>query len=400
MYQPGKGVHPMTRVRINEEILKMRFEDVYGRFIDGKITTEEAASLLNFSSRTFLRKRNRYEEEDFDGQFDRRLGRISGQRALDKEIEHITKLYQDRYYGYNVRHFHSIARRNHGVNRSYSWTKNKLIRANLVTKGTRGGKHRLRRERRPMAGMMLHQDGSRHLWIPDLGYDIDLIVTMDDATSQITSAFFVEEEGTLSTLMGLRETIGKYGLFCSLYTDRGSHYFYTPEAGGKVDKNRLTHVGRVLRKLGIQHIESYCPQGRGRSERMFGTLQGRLPLELKSARIKTLEAANRYLKEVYLPRHNAEFMVKAQEEKRAYIPWIGNLDDIMCYEEERVVHLDNTVSYNGLTLQIGKSEHRHHYVRTRVVVKEYLNGTIAIFHGPLLIGRYNRLGKKLDRKAA
>jgi hypothetical protein len=390
----------MTRVRINEEILKMRFESVYNRFVNGEITTEEASSLLHFSSRTFLRKRDRYEEEDFDGRFDRRLGRISGQRAADEEVELLTRIYRERYEGYNVRHFHAIARRNHGVKRSYSWTKNKLIRANLVTKSTKGGKHRLRRDRRPMAGMMMHQDGSKHLWIPDLGYPVDLIVTMDDATSEITSAFFVEEEGTISTLQGIQETIMNYGLFCSLYTDRGSHYFYTPEAGGKVDKGRLTHVGRVLKKLGIQHIESYCPQGRGRSERMFGTLQGRLPQELKTARIKTLEGANRYLKEVYLPAHNSEFMVKAESEKRAFIPWVGSFDDLMCYEEDRVVQKDNTVSYKALKLQIGKGEHRYHYVKATVTVKEYLNGTISIFHGPLLIGTYNRHGKKLERKAA
>ncbi len=390
----------MTTVRINEEVLKMRFEEVYSRYMDGKITAEEASSLLHFSSRTFLRKRNRYEEGDFDGRFDRRLGRQSGQRAADEEVEELTRLYRDRYDGYNVRHFHAIAKRQHGVKRSYSWTKNKLIRANLVTKSTRGGKHRLRRDRRPMAGMMLHQDGSKHLWIPDLGYPVDLIVTMDDATSEITSAFFVEEEGTISTLVGIKETIEAYGLFCSLYTDRGSHYFYTPEAGGKVSKGQLTHVGRVLKKLGVQHIESYCPQGRGRSERMFGTLQGRLPLELKSARIKTLEGANRYLREVYLPAHNAEFTVKAESEKRAYIPWIGNLEEMMCYEEERIVHMDNTVSYKGMKLQIGKGEHRNHYVKVSVTIKEHLNGTIAIFHGPLCIGAYNRHGKKLEKKAA
>jgi len=382
----------MTRVEVNEEIVKVRFEEVYRRFIDGEITTEEASSLLHFSSRTFLRKRDQYEEEDFDGRFDRRLGRRSGLRAVDEEIAYVEGLYREQYRGYNVRHFYSLARRHHGVKRSYSWVKNTLIRAHLVLKSTRGGKHRLRRERKAMVGMMLHQDGSRHLWIPDLGYPVDLIVTLDDATSEVTSAFFVEEEGTLSSLKGIGETIERYGLFCSLYTDRGSHYFYTPQAGGKVDKSRLTHVGRVLKKLGVQHIESYCPQGRGRSERMFGTLQGRLPKELKTAGIKTLEDANRYLKEAYLPAHNAEFMVKPESEKSAYIPWIGNLEEIMCYEEERLVQMDNTVSYKGLKLQIGQSEHHYHYV------KEYLNGTLAIFHGPRLIGTYNNLGQRLETK--
>ena len=390
----------MTRVRVNEEILKMRFEEVYGRFASGEITTEEAASLLNFSSRTFLRKRNRYEEDDFDGRFDLRLGRESGQRASDEEVDELNQLYRERYSGYNVRHFYSIARRKHNVSRSYSWTKKTLIASGLVTKGTRGGKHRLRRERRPMAGMMLHQDGSTHLWIEALSHNIDLIITMDDATSEITSAIFVEEEGTLSSLKGIEETIEKYGLFCSLYTDRGSHYFHTPEAGGRVDKSHLTHVGKTLRRLGIQHIEAYSPQARGRSERMFGTLQGRLPRELKTEGIKTMEEANRYLKEVYIPAHNAEFMVAAESEKRAYIPWLGSLDEMMCYEEERVVRMDNTISYKGLTLQIGKSEHRHHYVKATVTVKEYLDGRISVFHGPLCIGTYNRNGLKIRQEAA
>jgi len=386
----------MTRVQTIESILKMKFEEVYGRFISGELTTEEAASLLHFSSRTFLRKRDRYEEEGFDGTFDRRIGRRSGRRASDKEVADLCQIFQEQYSDYNVRHFHSVMRRNYGHKRSYSWTKNTLIWSGLVKKSTQGGKHRLRRPRRPMAGMMLHQDGSKHLWIEALGHPIDLIVTMDDATSEITSAFFVEEEGTQSSLKGIQETIEKQGLFCEFYTDRGSHYFYTPEAGGKIAKGHLTHVGRVLKKLGIQHIESYSPQGRGRSERMFGTLQGRLPQELKTAGVKTMEEANKYLREVYLKAHNEEFMVKPEDERRAYITWAGNLREIMAQEEERFVQNDNTIRYKGMKLQLCATEHRRHYVRTKVLVKEYQDGIIDVWYGLHRIASYNRHGEYLN----
>lgn len=392
-----KGVLLMTIVQMREELLKMKFEEVYGRFCAGEISTEEAASLLHFSSRTFLRKRRRYEEEDFNGQFDRRIGKESGRRASDDEVMDLCELYEAQFSEYNVRHFHSVVRRNYGCNRSYSWIKNMLFNQGLVKKSTRGGKNRKRRVRRPMAGMMIHQDGSKHLWIESLGYHIDLIVTMDDATSEITSAFFVPEEGTESSLRGIQETIEKHGLFCEFYTDRGSHYFYTPTAKGKVSKGQLTHVGTVLRKLCIRHIPSYSPQGRGRSERTFGTLQGRLPQELKRMGIRTIEEANKYLKEVYLPAHNAEFMVPPEVGKSAYMPWVGNLRDIMAYEVERVVQNDNTISYNGLKLQLCATEYRNHYVKTTVLVREYPDGLIDVWYGPYRIATYNRQGEYIPK---
>lgn len=386
----------MLIVQAKETILKMKFEQVYGRFNDGELSVEEASSLLHFSSRTFLRKRRRYEADDFDGRFDRRLGKKSGRSASDEEVQDLCELYQNQFTDHNVRHFHSIARRDYGQKRSYSWTKDILYKAGYIKKSTRGGRCRKRRPRRPMVGMMMHQDGSKEVWIEALGHAIDLIVTMDDANSEITSAFFVEEEGTESSLRGIEETIDKHGLFCSFYTDRGSHYFYTPTAGGKVSKDRLTHVGRVLKKLGIQHIESYSPQGRGRSERMFGTLQGRLPQEIKRLDIKTIEDANKYLKETFIPQHNEEFMVKPEDAKSAYIRWVGNLRDIMAYESERTVQNDNSIEYKGLKLQLCATEHRHHYVKTRVIIKEYQDGLIDVYYGPHRIGSFNRNGEYLN----
>ena len=241
----------MKKTKVRQEVLKMRFEEVYDRFQKGTLTTEEASELLGISVSVFYRKRIRYEEEGNEGFYDLRLGKISPHRASDAEVERITKLYEERYRGFNVKHFHEFACREHGLRYGYTWTKTQLERVGLVRKSKRGGDHRLRRERRPMTGMMLHQDDSTHDWIPGLGHNVDLIVTMDDASSEITSGFFVLQEGTESTFQGIKETLEKYGLFCSLYADRGSHYWTTPEAGGRVDKHNLTQVGRALKQLGI-----------------------------------------------------------------------------------------------------------------------------------------------------
>lgn len=384
----------MKQTRIIEGVLRMRFEEIYDRYSKSKLTTSEAAELLGISVRTFLRKRERFDEEGFKGSYDLRLGKPSPRRATELAITHITQLYAHQYRGFNVKHFHEFAKREHGLQYGYTWTKNVLGQAGLVRKSKRGGDHRLRRERRPMEGMMLHQDGSTHEWIIGLGYNIDLIVTMDDASSRITSAFFVLQEGTGSTFRGLKETIEKYGLFCSLYTDRGSHYWNTPEVGGKVDRSNLTQVGRALKQLGIQHIASYCPQGRGRSERMFGTLQGRLPQELALQGITTIEAANQYLQDIYLPRHNAQFMVQPEEAQAVWTPWVGkNLEDILCIHAERIVHNDNTVTYHAFKLQIPSDTVRHHYVRTTVEVHQYMDGSMGVFYGHRRLGLYDSRGQ-------
>lgn len=389
----------MSRSKIIEDIHKMRFEDIYGNYKAKRLSCEEAAEILGISVRTFYRKRQRYESDDFEGSFDLRVGRRSPHRAADREVEFLTKLYAEKYRGFSVRHFHEFALGEHGFKRSYNWTRNTLTKFHLVKKGKRGGDHRLRRERRPMAGMMLHQDGSTHRWLPHLDHNLDLIVSLDDATSKITSAFLVEQEGTLSSLRGIRETVERYGLFCSLYTDRGSHYWLTPESGGKVDKGNLTQVGRALRQLGIHHIAAYSPQARGRSERLFGTLQDRLPKEFTLKGIQGIEEANRYLREEYIPRHNERFSVPAKEEKSAFVPCIrADLKDILCIQEERFVQNDNTVRYNGLILQIPSNDMRHHYVKTTVTVHAYEDKTLSIFYGHLCLGEYDEKGELIKEK--
>ena len=239
--------------------------------------------------------------------------------------------------------------------------------------------------------MMVHQDASDHEWIPDHRWD--LVVTMDDATGDHLSMFFCDEEGTASSFHGIGQTIACHGLFSVLYTDRGSHYFHTPEAGGKVDKTNLTQVGRALKQLGIEHIAAYSPEARGRSERAFRTHQGRLPQELAKAGITDMASANRYLEQVYMARHNAEFSVKPAAEGTAFIPCIGvRLPDILCEQHERIVGNDNCVSFGGMKLQIPADGARHHYVKVKVRVHRYVDGALAVFHGPRKLAGYDAQG--------
>lgn len=376
----------------------MRFEEVFERYRSERISCDLAAELLGMSVSTFYRMRRRYEESGLEGLADRRLGKLSARAAPVDEVAAVLGLFKTRHYDFTVKHFHEKLP-GYGIVRSYTWTKNILQKAGLALRASRRGAHRRKRPRRPLPGMMLHQDGSRHQWVP--GQWWDLIVTMDDATGEIYSAFFVEEEGTASTFIALQEVIAARGLFCSLYTDRAAHYWTTPEAGGKVDKSNLTQVGRALAQLGVEMIPAYSPQARGRSEKMFGTLQGRLPQELRLRGITTIEEANRFLREVYLPEHNARFRTPAEEEGTAFVPWVGRgLADILCVQDERTVGNDNTVRYKNLSLQIPADKHRSHYVKAQVRVHEYPDGALAVFHGPRLLARYTAQGKEAARRPA
>jgi hypothetical protein len=306
------------------------------------------------------------------------------------EVLALSDRYRSRHRGWNVKHFHSWYKRDGGT-RSYTWVKLRLQEAKLVPKAEKRGAHRKRRERSALPGMMIHQDGSRHEWVA--GRQWDLIVTMDDATSEHYSMFFVEEEGTASSFRGVREVIEARGLFSSFYSDRGSHYWHTPEAHGKVDKDHPTQFGRAMRQLGIEMIAAYSPEARGRSERAFGTHQGRLPQELALAGITSMAAANRYLAKVYLPAFNTEFAQSAMAEGSAFVPWIGgSLDDILCEQFERTVSADNCVRFDGLILQIPADRHRCHYVKARVRVNRYASGALAVFHGPRALAYFTADG--------
>ena len=391
----------MRRTELLQEIRQMRFEEAYGGWNGGRLTQEEAARLLGVGERSFRRYVVRYEAEGLEGLIDRRLEQLSNRRAPVDEVMAVVERYRDRHLGWNVRHFHSWYRREGGV-RSYSWVKNRLQEAGVVEKARRRGTHRKKRERCALPGMMIHQDGSRHEWVA--GQVADLIVTMDDATSWHYSMFLVEEEGTASSFRGVHEVVAQHGLFCSFYSDRGSHYWTTPEAGGKVDREHPTQFGRALKQLGIEMIPAYSPEARGRSERAFATHQDRLPKELAAAGIADMESANRYITEVYLPAFNAEFAVSAREAGSAFVPWLGGgLDDILCEQHERVVGHDNCVRFDGLSLQIPADRYRCHYVKARVRVHRYADDHLAVFHGPRKLADYAADGKPMitvSRKAA
>lgn len=368
----------------------MRFEQAYESWNAGRLTQAEAAQLLGMSERTFRRYLVRYEDEGLEGLTDRRLERASNRAAPTDEVLAMCQLYRSRHAGWNVRHFHGWYCRD-GGSRSYSWVKKHLQAAGLVDRGKSKGAHRKKRERMPLEGMMIHQDGSEHEWVPQ--WQWDLIITMDDATGEHYDMRFVEEEGTASSFAGMRRLILAHGLPCTFYSDRGSHYWSTPQAGGKVDKAHPTQFGRAMQQLGIEMIAAYSPEARGRSERAFATHQGRLPKELALAGITEMAMANRYLDEVYRPRFNAEFAVPAREQGSAFVAWIGgNLDDILCEQFERTVGNDNCVKFERLSLQIPADRHRCNYVKARVRVHRYSDGTLAIFHGPRKLADYAKDG--------
>ena len=395
----------MRRTEVLQGIRQMKFEEVYQRTSKRSLSQGEAALILGMSERTFRRWRDRYEAEGAEGLYDRRLGKVSGHRVAVDTVMEVLALFDTRYWDFTAKHFHERLVADHGFTRSYNWLRLALQCHGRPRKAPRRGAHRRQRSRRARPGMMLHQDGSSHEWVA--GQWWDLIVTMDDATSEILSAFFVAEEGTMSTFLALGEVIAARGLFCSLYADRGSHYWHTPEAGGKVDKDNPTQVGRALNQLGIELIPAYSPEARGRSERMFGTLQKRLPQELRLAGITTMAAANRFLSGDYVARHNARFAVPPEAEGAAFVPFVGlspgALDDTLSVQEDRVVGNDNTVRYRGRVLQIPEDRHRHHYVKARVRVHEYPDGRLAIFHGPRRLAVYdanaNQEGEN-DKQAA
>jgi transposase len=384
----------MRRATVLWEVFVRRFEEAFEQYQGRGLTAEEAGELLGMSVRNFRRLCIRYEEDGVEGLRDRRIGKVSPRRAPAGELARMQELFRERYRDFTVKHFHEQLVKRHNYKLCYTVTRLSLQAAGLVAKAKRRGAHRKKRTRRPLPGMLLFQDGSTHRWIAALARDLDLIVTLDDATGQICSAFLVEEEGTMSSFCGLAETIERYGLFGALYTDRGSHYFVTPKDSGKVDKTQPTQVGRALSQLGVTHIPSYSPQARGRMERVFGTLQKRLPQELRLARIKTIAAANRYIKDRFVPDYNARFAVAAAEPGSAFVPYVGRpLADVLCIQEDRVVGADNCVSFNRRSLQIPPQRHRNHYVRATVRVHQYPDGHLAIFDGPRCLARFAPKGE-------
>ena len=386
----------MRRTELLQEVRQMRFEEAYDGWMEKRLSQEEAARILGVCDRTFRRYVERYDDGGLEALVDKRLSQASHRKAPVDEVMALTERYRARHDGWSARHFHSWYTRS-GGRRGYTWVKTRLQEAELVQKAPRRGVHRKRRERSPWPGMMLHQDGSTHEWVP--GQKWDLILTMDDATSEHYSMFFVDEEGTKSSFQGVGKVIRAKGLFSSFYSDRGSHYWHTPEEGGKVDKNHLTQFGRAMKQLGIEMIPSYSPEARGRIERAFRTHQDRLPKELAFHDITGMEEANRYIQQVYLPAYNTEFMQPPLEEGAAFVECVvPTLDDILCEQYDRIVGRDNCVSFEGWKLQIPPDRHRCHYLKANVRVHRYLDDTLAVFHGPRKLARYDADGILISNK--
>lgn len=366
----------------------MKLQDVMLRAMAKRITWFQAAEILGISCRQMQRWKTRFKLEGYEGLFDRRRGIPSPKRVPLKTVEEVLRLYQEQYFDFNVRHFHEKLSSEHDIHLSYTWVKQALQGAGLVKARRKRGKHRKRRPRRPLPGMMLHIDGSQHRWFNDDRW-YDLLVIMDDATSEIYYAQLVEQESTRTVLTALRAVIEQKGLFCALYSDRASHFFLTPKTGEPVDHNRVTQVGRALRELGIQLIPAYSPQARGRSERGFGTWQGRLPQELRLRGLTTIDAANQFLRAHYISEFNQRFTVKAAERGTAFVPLKRkDLDLVFSLQHERVVARDNTVSFANHSWQIEGTKLRGTLAGCRVVVHEHLDDTLSITFGPHVVGRY------------
>lgn len=383
----------------------MKVQEVILKAISKEITWIEAAEILRRSPRQIRRMRERYERQGYDGLFDRRTRRPSPRRVPLHQVESVLRLYRERYFDFNVTHFHEKLTVEHGFSLSYTWVKSALHAAGLVAKRKKNVRHRRRRERRPLRGIMLHLDGSTHSWFGPDHPSCDLLVVADDATSEVYDARFVREENTRSVMGILRAVIEKKGIFCSLYSDRASHFVFTPKAGERPDRNRLTQVARALGELGIELIPANSPQARGRGERLFGTWQGRLPQELRLARITTMEEGNRYLRDTFIRKHNAAFVVRPAQPGHAFVSGKRmNLDRIFSIHRNRTVAGDNTIQVGKKILQIPKSHFRTSFTHCRVKVYEHLDGTMSIGLGSHELGRYDSSGKLLKlperRKAA
>lgn len=370
----------------------MKIQEVILRAVAKKITWAQAGEIIGLCERQMRRWKERYQEFGYDGLFDRRTGKPSPKRVALGTVEEVLRLYQEQYSDFNVQHFHEKLREKHQIQLSYTWVKRALQMAGLVKKSRKRGIHRRRRERRPLPGMLLHLDGSSHAWFQD-DRRYDLLVILDDASNEIYYAQLVEEESTVTVMTALREVIERKGAFCALYSDRATHFFHTPKAGQPVDRTHPTQVGRALAELGIQMIPAYSPQARGRSERSFGTWQGRLPQELRIHGIRSMASANEFLRESYIAEFNERFAVAAAQPGHAFLPVRGkNLDLIFSLQHERTVNQDNTVHIGPCVLQIEKSRWRATLAGCRVTIYQHLDGSWSIGYGPHLVGHYNQQG--------
>lgn len=385
---------PLYPARALERAMKIK--EVMTRAMSGQINWMQAAEIIGITDRSMRRWRKRLRTGGYEDLLDRRTRRPSAKRIDVSVIETVLRLYREKYFDLNVKHFVEKLHSQEQIGLSYTWVKTALQNAGLVQRYAKRGPHRKKRPRRPLPGMMLHVDGSRHRWIPGVDQYQDLIVIFDDATSEVYDTKLVEEESTVTVMEALKRVVESRGLFCSLYSDRGSHMAWTPKAAGLVDRQHPTQIARALQQLGIDLILAYSPQARGRCERIFGTWQGRLPQELRLRGITTVEAANEFLRHQWIAMHNASFSVKAEQTGTAFLPYTGTeLEKVFSQQQERVVDNDNTVRYQNRCLQIPQQTFRFSLARCHVLVCEHLDATISLHYGPHRLGRYDSQGRLL-----
>src|SRR5437763_16324117 len=385
---------PLYPARALERAMKIK--EVITRAMSGQINWLQAAEIIGITDRSMRRWRKRLGTGGYEALLDRRSRRPSPKRVPMAEVEKVLRLYREKYFDLNVQHFVEKLHGQEQIALSYTWVKTALQNAGLVRRYTKRGPHRKKRPRRPLTGMMLHVDGSRHRWIPGLDQYQDLIVIFDDATSEVYDVKLVDEESTVTVMAALKRVVEARGLFCSLYSDRGSHMAWTPKAGGLVDREHPTQIARALKQLGIDLILAYSPQARGRCERIFGTWQGRLPQELRLRGITPVENANEFLRNDWIPMHDASFSVEAEQAGTAFLPYTGTeLEKIFSQQHNRIVDNDNTVRYENLCLQIPQQTVRFSLARCRVLVCEHLDQTITFHNSHHVLGRYDALGQPL-----
>jgi len=376
----------------------MKVRDVILQALAGKLTWIQAADILGMSPRTLRRWRQKFEEHGVDRLVDRRRERPSARAIPAAELRSWLTLYRKQYAGYNARHFWSTCRREHGLKWSYTLLRAALQTAGLVRKHRPRGRHFRRREPRPCFGEMLHLDGSRHRWLALRPEEYQhLIVIVDDATRQVLYAQLAEGESSHAVMAALAAVLRTHGLPQALYTDRAGWAAVTRKAGERPEPGRLTQVGRALQRLGIEHILAYSPQARGRSERVNRTLQDRLVNELRVAGIRSLERANQFLRERFLPVYNTEFGKPPADATTVFVP-LGDtdLDAILCHEEERVVAKDNTVQLDGVRLQIDRQPGRVTCAGLTVTLRRHLDGNHSVLWGKRCLGRYDSRGRRLE----
>src|SRR5437867_10998608 len=381
---------PLYPVRALERAMKIK--EVMTRAMSGQFTWTQAAEIIGSTDRSMRRWRKRLSTGGYADLLDRRTRRPSAKRIEITVVEKVLRLYREKYFDLNVKHFVEKLHGEEQISLSYTWVKTALQNAGLVQRYRKRGPHRKKRPRRPLTGMMLHVDGSRHQWIPRLDQYQDLIVVFDDATSEVYDVQLVEEESTVTVMASLKRVVESRGLFCSLYSDRGSHMAWTPKAGGLVDREHPTQIARALKQLGIELILAYSPQARGRCERIFGTWQGRLPQEFRLRSITSVDGANEFLRNDWIPMHDASFSVEAEQAGTAFLPYTGTeLEKIFSQQHDRIVGNDNTVRYENLCLQIPQQTFRFSLARCRVLVCEHLDQTITVHYSHHLLGRYDAL---------